>query len=137
MKTKSSTIDWKALKKAASLAQRKAHAPYSSYPVGAALLAVDGTVFIGTNVENASYPLSLCAERSAISAAVAAGKKKFLAIAIVSNGPKAAPPCGGCRQVLAEFGPSFPVKSFATTGDELTSSVKELLPAAFGADFFK
>lgn len=118
-------------------AQKKAHAPYSKYPVGAALLADDGTVFIGTNVENASYPLSVCAERSAISAAVASGHKKFRAIAIASKGPKAAPPCGGCRQVLAEFAPSFEVRSYATTGDELRSSVKELLPFAFEASFLK
>lgn len=137
MKKASGKIDWKVLKKAAAQVQKKAHAPYSSYPVGAALLATDGTIFVGTNVENASYPLCVCAERSAISAAVAAGKKKFLAIAIVSKGPKAAPPCGGCRQVLAEFAPSFEVRSYATTGDELHSTVKDLLPAAFGADFFE
>ncbi len=137
MKKAKADIPWKALKNAAVQAQKKAHAPYSKYPVGAALLADDGTVFIGTNVENASYPLSVCAERSAISAAVASGKKKFRAIAIVSKGPKAAPPCGGCRQVLAEFAPSFEVRSYATTGDELRSSVKDLLPFAFEASFFK
>lgn len=137
MKKKKADISWTALKNAAMKAQKKAHAPYSKYPVGAALLADDGTVFIGTNVENASYPLSVCAERSAISAAVASGHKKFRAIAIASKGPKAAPPCGGCRQVLAEFAPSFEVRSYATTGDELRSSVKELLPFAFEASFLK
>ena len=85
--------------------RRKAHAPYSKYLVGAALLAKDGRVFVGCNVENASYGLTCCAERNAVFAAVAAGAKKFVAVAVVTaNGGS---PCGACRQVLREFGPKL------------------------------
>ena len=128
-----SEIDWKALREAAVRAQSHSHSPYSHFPVGAALLAEDGRIFLGTNVENASYPLCVCAERNAIAAAVVAGATRFRAIAIVSKGPRAATPCGGCRQVLAEFAPSFAVKCFAPN-DEQTFDVDGLLPGAFRAD---
>jgi cytidine deaminase len=125
-------IDWDALVAAATAARSHAHAPYSRFLVGAALLADDGRVFVGANCENAAYPLGLCAERGAISAAIAAGARRFLACAIVTSGPGAASPCGGCRQVLAEFAPSFPVRSVALDGSGvLVSSVAELLPFAF------
>ena len=80
-----------------------AHAPYSKYRVGAALLAADGTIFHGCNVENASYGLTLCAERVALFTAVAAGHRNFKAIAIVADGDTLPSPCGACRQTLAEF----------------------------------
>ena len=125
-------IDWTALVDAATAARANAHAPYSRFQVGAALLADDGRVFVGANCENAAYPLGLCAERGAISAAISAGARRFLACAIVTGGPGAASPCGGCRQVLAEFAPSFPVRSVALDGSGvLVSSVAELLPHAF------
>lgn len=125
-------IDWSALIAAATAARANAHAPYSRFLVGAALLAEDGRIFVGANCENASYPLGLCAERGAVSAAIAAGARRFLACAIVTGGPGAASPCGGCRQVLAEFAPSFPVHSVALDGSgTLESSVAALLPFAF------
>ena len=91
------------LLRAAAAAAKKAHAPYSKFHVGSALLAADGRVFTGCNVENASYGLTICAERNAIFAAVAAGQKKFKAVAIVASGKQMPYPCGACRQVLAEF----------------------------------
>lgn len=84
-------------------AARRAYCPYSRFRVGAALLTSDGSVFSGCNVENASYGLTICAERSAISAAVSAGHRKFRAIAVVASGSKPPVPCGACLQVLAEF----------------------------------
>lgn len=91
------------LLRAAAAAAKKAHAPYSKFHVGSALLASDGRIFAGCNVENASYGLTICAERNAIFAAVAAGQKKFRAVAIVASGKQMPYPCGACRQVLAEF----------------------------------
>lgn len=91
------------LLRAAATAAKKAHAPYSKFHVGSALLAADGRIFTGCNVENASYGLTICAERNAIFAAVAAGQKKFKAVAIVASGKQMPYPCGACRQVLAEF----------------------------------
>ncbi len=129
---KASAVDWKQLQKLARAASKKAHAPYSGYHVGAALLASDGRIFLGANVENASYGLAQCAERTAIGAAVVAGARKFVAIAIASPGTKPASPCGMCRQVLAEFPPSFPVRCFAERGEPVDSTVSALLPGAFG-----
>ena len=126
-----SAIDWDTLKAEAIAAQKEAHAPYSRFHVGAALLTSDGRIFRGTNVENASYPLSVCAERNAIAAAIVAGARAFSAIAIVSRGPVPASPCGGCRQVLAEFPPSFPVLCFVSGGAEALYDVDGLLPGAF------
>jgi cytidine deaminase len=111
----------------------RAYAPYSLYPVAAALLAADGTVTVGVNVENASYPLSLCAERSAVAAAVAAGHRSFQAVAVVSQRPPAPLPCGGCRQVLAEFSPSMVVVVAEPQGGVKVYALEELLPYAFGA----
>lgn len=127
-----SAVDWEALRAAAADVRSRAYAPYSGFAVGAALLAEDGRIFTGANVENASYGLSLCAERSAIAAAVAAGVRRFAAIAIVAPGPMPASPCGMCRQVLAELPPGFPVRSYTPEGAVLESSVAELLPHAFG-----
>jgi cytidine deaminase len=118
---------------AAREATEQAHAPYSGYRVGAALLCSDGTVFTGCNVENASYGLTNCAERTALFSAVAAGHRQFRAIAIAASEDPAPYPCGACRQVLAEFCPAdFPVHVVKGDGHE-TRSLGELLPHTFGA----
>lgn len=114
----------------ATAVRERAHAPYSGYLVGAAVLTADGRVFAGCNVENASYGLSICAERSAVAAAVAAGCRTFSAIAVVTASHPPATPCGACRQVLAEFG-DFPVILANVGGEWRTTTVGELLPAAF------
>lgn len=111
-----------------------AHAPYSKYRVGAALLTADGTVFRGCNVENASYGLTICAERVAVCSAIAAGHNSFKALAIVAGGNIPPSPCGACRQTLAEFCTSgFPV--YYATSNNLHSYKRlilgQLLPAAF------
>lgn|GEM_PF-116308 len=132
LKAPGPAIDWKLLQRMARAASTKAYAPYSGYHVGAALLASDGRIFVGANVENASYGLAQCAERTAIGAAVVAGARKFVAIAIASPGSVPASPCGMCRQVLSEFPPSFPTRCFAEKGEPVDSTVTELLPGAFG-----
>ncbi|VGO15534.1 Cytidine deaminase [Pontiella desulfatans] len=116
---------------AAIQAAGNAHAPYSGYHVGAALLCVDGTVFTGCNVENASYGLTNCAERTAIFSAVAAGHKEFKAMAIAATKEPTPFPCGACRQVMAEFcGPDLPVYVAQAEGFEATT-LGELLPKCF------
>jgi cytidine deaminase len=118
---------------AAQAAIRHAHAPYSGYRVGAALLCEDGSVFTGCNVENASYGLTLCAERTALVSAVAAGHRAFEALAIAASGDPTPYPCGACRQVLAEFcSANMPVYVAREDGCE-TIPLGELLPHAFGA----
>lgn len=116
---------------AATQALEHAHAPYSGYKVGAALLCADGAVFNGCNVENASYGLTNCAERTAIFSAIAAGQKDFAAIAIASSTAPTPFPCGACRQVMAEFcSPDFPV--YIADGDGFeTTTLGDLLPHSF------
>jgi cytidine deaminase len=116
---------------AAAEVRHRAHAPYSGYLVGAAVLTTEGRVFTGCNVENASYGLSVCAERHAIAAAVAAGCRDFAAIAVVTQSNPPAAPCGACRQVLAEFG-DLSVILAGLDGSLRTTSVRDLLPLAFG-----
>jgi cytidine deaminase len=116
---------------AAAVAARKhAYAPYSSYAVGAALACADGTVVTGCNVENASYGLSMCAERNAVAAAVAGGHRTFAAIAIAGPPDASTPPCGACRQVLAEFGRDLRV-TYTIPGGFETTTIAALLPAGF------
>jgi len=115
---------------AAKAVRKLAYAPYSRFAVGAALVARDGRIFTGCNVENLSYGLTMCAERVAIGKAISEGVKKFSAIAIVASTRKPVSPCGACRQVLAEFSPKMRV-ILATLGgktEELT--LDELLPRA-------
>ena len=119
------------LRTAADAARANAWCPYSHYPVGAALETDDGRVFVGCNVENASYPAGTCAERVALGAAIAAGARRFVRIVITSAAVAPTPPCGICRQALVEFAPALEI--FAVTPDGLTArwSLAELLPAPF------
>ena len=114
----------------AKKARDNAYAPYSNFKVGAALLTEDGEIFTGANVENASYGLSICAERVAVFKAVSEGKRKFKAIAVVADTEKPTPPCGACRQVLAEFG-DIEVIMANLKGDVKVMKLSELLPEAF------
>ncbi len=112
-------------------ARRSAYAPYSNYPVGAALLTASGKVIAGVNVENAAYPTSMCAERTAVYSAVAQGERKFRAIAVVTE--NGGTPCGSCRQVLSEFGlETLVIIARADGRIVLETTVAELLPEAFG-----
>lgn len=119
----------------ATEAKERAYAPYSNFRVGAALLSSDGTIIIGCNVENASFPAGTCAERVALGAAVAAGLRRFSAIAIATDAASATPPCGICRQALAEFGLDLVVLSVGSGGTRqgtaMRWSLSELLPHPF------
>jgi cytidine deaminase len=112
-------------------AMARAYAPYSHFRVGAALLGSDGSVTEGCNVENASYPAGICAERGAVAAAVARGVQSFEALAIATEAEEPTPPCGICRQVLEEFAPALLVVSMTRGGREARWTLDELLPAAF------
>ena len=118
-------------------AMEHAYAPYSKFQVGAALLAKDGRVFTGCNVENASYGATNCAERTAIFKAVSEGYREFDAIAIVASSGDFASPCGICRQVLAEFMPDGKVILDSKEKGMVTYFVRELLPSGFSAEDIK
>jgi len=112
-------------------ARERAYAPYSKYRVGAAVLCDDGSIHTGCNVENASYGLSICAERAAVFNAVSAGRKGIVAVAVVAEGPGPASPCGACRQVIAEFAPDVPVLMGNTGGLVEVATMSSLLPMGF------
>ena len=113
-------------------ARTRAYAPYSGYQVGAALLTEDGDVILGCNVENAAYPATICAERVALTAAGAQGKRRFTALAVATrNGGS---PCGTCRQVMAELGPAMVVYIADESGAYRTTTVRDLLPDSFDSD---
>ena len=109
-----------------------AYCPYSTFRVGAALVCSDGTIFSGCNVENASYGLTVCAERNAVCQMVAADKREFTAIVIYTSTPNPTAPCGACRQFLCEFSPEATVVSCCDTDKEIQTTVRELVPHAFG-----
>lgn len=118
----------------AEAAMRRAYAPYSKFSVGAALLGVDGSIHLGCNVENATYPAGICAERTALSRAIADGVREFTAIVICTEAAVPTPPCGICRQVLHEFAPMLEVTSITTGGARQSWRLDALLPAAFAAN---
>src|SRR5256885_13292617 len=121
------------LLRAAVDVRRNAYAPYSRFPVGAAVLA-GGRVHAACNVENSSFPLSVCAERNAVAMAVAAGAHRIEAVAVVGGSGRPTPPCGGCRQVVAEFAPADAPVVYATPGgDAIATTVRALLPSAVGS----
>lgn len=110
-----------------------AYAPYSNFKVGAAIRAEGGRVHLGVNVENAAYPEGTCAEAGAIAAMIAAGDSRIAEVAVIADAPRPVPPCGGCRQKLAEFADGGVRVTLATTrGERLETTVAELLPGAFG-----
>ena len=113
----------------AAEARKAAYVPYSRFPVGAALRSEDGTIYTGCNVENASYGLTICAERNAVAHAVAEGAQQFDAIAVVTE--NGVTPCGMCRQTLAEFGPTMTVIVADAAGHRRIYNMADLLPAAF------
>ena len=119
------------LRERAFAAMDRAYAPYSNFKVGAALLSSDGSITEGCNVENAAYPAGMCAERGAVSAAVARGNRGFEAIVIATEADDPTPPCGICRQVLEEFAPHLVVMAFTRAGREGRWTLDELLPRAF------
>jgi cytidine deaminase len=123
-------MDTPALITAALDVRNHAHVPYSNFAVGAALLTRSGKVFTGCNVENLSYRLTICAEEAAAAAAIAAGERDFVAIAIVADSTEPAMPCGACRQVLAEFNPDLEVITSTPAGRSETARLSELLPRA-------
>jgi cytidine deaminase len=127
-------IDWASLEQAAIAVRRRAHAPYSGYPVGAAILASSGAVYAGCNVESASYGLSICAERSALVQMVAAGDASPTALVVVTRGPIVGTPCGACRQTLAEFAADLPIRLLVEGGPSRMTSLAALLPDAFRAE---
>ncbi len=126
------------LKDAALKVRENAHAPYSNFKVGAAIRSANGTVYSGCNVENVAYPEGTCAEAGAIAAMVAAGEKELTEVYVVASSPQPVPPCGGCRQKLAEFGAGDVVVTMATIdGTELRTTIADLLPGAFDASHMK
>lgn len=121
---------------AATKVRHHAYAPYSRFKVGAAILTPSGHIHVGCNVENAAYPQGTCAEAGAISAMIAAGDTEIAEILVIADCPTPVPPCGGCRQKIAEFaGSDVKVVMFTTDGKSQTMTVSELLPGSFDASF--
>ena len=124
-------MDYQELVNTAAAAKKNAYVPYSKFRVGAALLTEDGQVFTGCNIENASFGLTNCGERTAVFKAVSEGNKKFKAIAISTDTQEITSPCGACRQVLIEFGEDIEVILANVSGEYQVYTSSELLPLAF------
>ncbi len=122
---------------AATLVRENAYAPYSEFKVGAALETDDGQIIVGSNVESASYGLTVCAERVAVWNAISQGKRKIVKIAVVADTEELTPPCGVCRQIIWEFGGNIPVIFANLHGKVETVEMKDLLPRAFDTKFLK
>lgn len=124
-------MDWDRLIEAAREARERAYAPYSRFKVGAAVVAADGTVYTGCNVENRSFGLAICAERVAVAKAVADGQKSFRALAVVTDCSPPATPCGMCRETLSEFAPDLPVMVANVGGERREHRLRDLHPSPF------
>ncbi len=126
------TLEQKQLMKHAVEARGTAYTPYSKFPVGAALITEDGSLYTGCNIENAAYPVSLCAERVAIFKAISDGHKKFKSLAVAADTGRPVPPCGSCRQVMSEFfDSSVAIYTTNLNGDSKTFTMDEILPFSF------
>jgi len=121
-------IQFTDLIRSASAARNHAYAPYSEFAVGAAIQCKSGAVFVGSNIENISYGLAICAERIAIASAVATGEREFVAIAVVADTSEPIVPCGACRQFLAEFAPELIIVSATVRGGQKIENLSHLLP---------
>ena len=125
------TVDYKLLVEKATLARSRAYAPYSRFSVGAAVLGASGTIYYGCNIENAAYPMTICAERAALAAAWSAGEREFVALAVIADTEGPVSPCGMCRQVMFELMPDTPVM-LANLGERRQLTMpRDLLPGAF------
>ncbi len=118
----------------ARTARERAYVPYSQFAVGAALLGEDNSLFLGCNIENAAYPVTICAERTAIFNAISEGHRSFKGLAVIADTPGPVSPCGSCRQVMSEFFPrDFPVYLGNIKGQFIETTVEQLLPGAFNS----
>jgi cytidine deaminase len=127
-------VETRMLKEAATTVRMNAHAPYSRFRVGAALRSTEGNLHVGCNVENVAYPEGTCAEAGAIAAMIAAGDSRIAEIHVIADSPEPVPPCGGCRQKIAEFADAgVQVTMHTTDGKSRTMTVAELLPGLFTA----
>ena len=129
-----SPATFRRLEKAAKAAARASYSPYSNFKVGAAILAGSGRVYVGSNVENASYGLCNCAERTAIFTATAAGERTLKAVVVYTPTPSPTMPCGACRQVINEFGPQAIVVAVCNSGQRKEATLPQLLTDAFGPE---
>jgi cytidine deaminase len=125
--------DYTALITAARSGRERAYVPYSGFAVGAAVLTSTGNIFVGGNIENAAYPLCLCAERVALFSAYAAGERDIVALAVVTPTEDVASPCGACRQVMVELAPRCQVVLLNLHGAQRSTTPQELLPYSFGS----
>ncbi len=128
----SSITDLQLVQKALE-ARNNSYSPYSKYQVGAALVCADGTIYTGCNIENASYPCGICAERTAMSKAVSEGHKKFTSMAVAGSSKEICTPCGICRQFMYEFAPDLRILCSSDSGEYKELILKDLLPEGFGA----